>query len=206
MSVYESVGKRALDVAGAIVALPILGAVTVVVAPIIKLSDGGPVFFLGERRGRSGQHFTMYKFRSMRVNAPDLRNSDLSTVNSDSDPRVTRIGRILRATSLDELPQILNVLKGDMSFVGPRPNMTTQTWDELTDLERKRLRVRPGITGLAQASRRNAATSIEKYEIDEYYVDNLSMLLDLRVIGETISAVVASRNINAPSERSNTDD
>lgn len=199
MTIYRSGGKRALDIAGAIVLLPVLGLSVLIVAPLVKLSDRGPVFYASQRRGKDGIHFTMLKFRSMSVNAPDLRNSDLSTVNSDVDPRVTTLGRVLRKTSVDELPQLLNVLKGDMSFVGPRPNMTRQAWGELTDIERKRVRVRPGITGLSQAMHRNAASTEVKYRLDSQYVDVLSFRLDLTILVRTAWSVFAAKNINATS-------
>lgn len=197
MTFYQRYGKRAFDLAAGVAMLPLLAAAAVVTVPAIRLSDGGPALYRSERRGRHGRHFTMYKFRSMTVGAPDIRNADHSTLNSDNDSRVTPIGRLLRKTSIDELPQIFNVLKGDMSFVGPRPNMTRQTWDELTDVERKRIQVRPGITGLAQAYHRNAASTQEKYRLDCSYVDDFSFGMDLRILLKTASSVAASKNINS---------
>ncbi|SDL48494.1 sugar transferase [Tessaracoccus oleiagri] len=197
MSLYRRYGKRILDLALGVVALPLVGAAALVVVPAIRLEDGGPALYRSQRRGLRGRHFTMLKFRSMGVGAPDLRNADLSTLNSDDDPRVTRVGRIIRKLSVDELPQVLNVLRGDMSFVGPRPNMTRQSWDELTEQERKRVQVRPGITGLSQAYHRNAATTQQKYALDCEYVDTVSLLLDLKIIAKTFTSVLAARNINA---------
>lgn len=197
MGFYARVGKRVMDVVGAVVALPVVAAATVVVAPLIWADDRGPVFYASQRRGRDGRHFTMYKFRTMTVNAQDLRNADLSTVTSDRDPRVTRVGRILRKTSVDELPQFLNVLLGDMSLVGPRPNMTRQRWEDLTEVERKRVSVRPGITGWSQATVRNSAPTAEKYARDVRYVEELSFGLDLRILAMTVTSVVAAKNINA---------
>lgn len=199
MSLYRRFGKRGFDIVGAIVILPIVALVSIVVAPVIKINDGGPIFFTGERRGRYGRSFTMYKFRSMHVNAPDRRNTDFSTFNSESDSRVTSVGRVLRATSIDELPQILNVLRGDMSFIGPRPNMTRQRQEDLVEIERKRLEVRPGITGLAQAMYRNAATTSKKYETDAYYVEHLSLGLDLKILAKTVATVAMSKSINSDS-------
>ena len=195
---YEQAGKRILDLVGAAAALPLLAVSAAVVGTAVHLSDGGPVFYKSERRGRKGKSFEMYKFRSMHVGAPDLRNADHSTVNSNSDSRVTNIGRFLRSTSLDELPQVLNVLKGDMSFVGPRPNMATQELPDLTDVERKRLTVRPGITGLAQAAHRNSIPTAQKYELDARYVDNVSLRMDLTILAKTVVSVACSRNINSP--------
>lgn len=196
---YRNFGKRMLDVAAALLLLPLVLLAVVFVAPLTWLSDRGPVLYMSTRRGRNGRHFSMYKFRSMKVDAPDVRNADGSTVNSDDDPRVTKIGRLLRLTSVDELPQVWNVLRGDMSFVGPRPNMTRQSWDELTPIERKRVVVRPGITGLAQARHRNAATTAMKYRIDAEYVDHVSFALDARIIGWTVRSVVRARNVNTRS-------
>ncbi|WP_218975384.1 sugar transferase [Tessaracoccus massiliensis] len=186
-----------LDIVASLAALPLFAAVSVVLVPLIRLSDGGPALYVSQRRGMDGRHFTMYKFRTMKVNAPELRNADLSTVTSDSDPRVTKVGRVLRGASLDELPQLINVLKGDMSLVGPRPNLTRQTWDELTDIERKRLRARPGITGWAQAELRNSGTTAEKYMLDARYVDELSFVLDFRILLKTVMSVITAKNINA---------
>lgn len=114
--------KRVFDIIGSLLLLPFLLIIMIPVAIIIKLEDKGPVFYNAPRLGKGMREFPMYKFRSMKVNAPDIRNEDGSTFNSDDDPRVTKIGNVLRKTSIDELPQLLNVLKGDMSFVGPRPS------------------------------------------------------------------------------------
>lgn len=122
---YKSFFKRLLDFVFALIALPIFALIYIVVAPIVHFTDGGPVFYCGERIGRDGRLFKMYKFRSMRVNAPDIRLSDGSTYNGEDDPRVTKIGKMLRATSIDEIPQILNVLKGDMSLIGERDIIVT---------------------------------------------------------------------------------
>lgn len=201
MSLYARTGKRVFDFFGALLMLPVLGAAMLIAAPLIKISDGGPVFYGSRRRGMNGGHFTMLKFRSMTVDAPDLRNKDLSTVNDEFDPRVTALGRVLRKTSVDELPQLINVLRGDMSFVGPRPNMTRQTWEELGPLERKRIQVRPGITGLSQAFYRNSASTAQKYRIDCLYVDRISLGLDTRVLLQTVRSVIGARNINGTSSR-----
>jgi len=111
----------------------------------------------------------MYKFRSMKVNAPDIRNPDGSTFNSDSDYRVTQVGKILRKTSIDELPQVLNILKGEMSFIGPRPNLPNDS-NQYLGLENDRLKVRPGITGYSQAYYRNSITASERYQYDIMYI------------------------------------
>ena len=118
---YKCFFKRVLDLLLAILALPFVLLLIAIAAPLIWLEDRGSVFYNAKRMGRNGRPFKMFKLRSMKVNAPDLRNADGSTFNSSDDPRVTRIGRFMRKTSIDEIPQILNVLIGDMSFVGPRP-------------------------------------------------------------------------------------
>ena len=138
----------------------------------------------------------MFKFRSMKVNAPDIRNADGSTFNSEDDPRVTKIGKFLRKTSLDEVPQILNVLLGDMSLVGPRPNLPSVPYNSLPDIEKKRLNVRPGITGYNQAYFRNSVSSEVKFKNDVYYVENVSLIFDLRILIHTVISVFKHENIN----------
>ena len=123
---YKLFIKRLIDICVSLICIPFFALIFLFVAPIIYFTDKGPVFYSAERLGKNGKFFKMHKFRSMRVNAPDLRNADGSTFNSSSDPRVTRIGRMIRKTSLDETPQIFNVLKGDMSIIGPRAHLTTK--------------------------------------------------------------------------------
>ncbi len=199
---YKSYIKRLLDIVLSILTLPIQLIVFIVIAPIIFFEDRGSVFYLSKRRGIDGQIFNLYKYRSMTVNDPEIRNIDDSTWTSDSDTRVTKIGKILRKSSLDELPQILNVLKGDMSFIGPRPNLTKKNLSDFNELERKRVTVRPGITGYSQAYFRNSISSSEKYQYDCYYVDNISFQLDVKIFFKTLSSVLKQKNINAkPSNR-----
>lgn len=193
---YKVYGKRILDIAIGVIALPLVSCVLLICGPIIYLTDKGPIFYNAKRIGKNGKEFTMYKLRSMRVNAPDIRNTDGSTFNDDNDPRVTKIGRIMRKTSMDEFPQFLNVLKGDMSIIGPRPNLPTVPFEQLTDLEQKRLAVRPGITGYNQAYFRNSVSTIEKYENDVFYVEHLSFLMDIKVFLRTIISVLRRENIN----------
>ena len=136
----------------------------------------------------------MFKFRSMKMNAPDIRNADGTTFNSEKDIRLTRIGSFLRKTSIDELPQILNVFLGDMSFVGPRPSPmgNERTY---TDFVKKKFDVRPGITGYNQALLRNSATLEERYKNDIYYAENLSFLLDCKIIYMTLRSVLCRENV-----------
>lgn len=131
----------------------------------------------------------------MKVNAPDLRNPDGSTFNSEDDPRVTKIGKFMRKTSIDELPQILNVLKGDMSIVGPRPTLYSGDYSTFDEQTKKRYVVRPGITGYTQAYFRNSIGQDEKFKHDAWYVDNLSFMLDVKVIFKTFFSVVKQKDI-----------
>lgn len=180
---YKHFFKRLIDLILSLIGLPFFCLIFIVLAPIIFLTDRGPVFYNAPRLGRNGKVFNMYKFRSMKVNAPDIRNKDGSTYNGDDDPRVTKIGRFMRKTSLDETPQLLNVLKGDMSVIGPRPFVTTHYYgyDKLEPKMKKRIEVRPGITGYSQAYYRNSITQDEKIEQDCYYADHVSFLLDVKV-------------------------
>lgn len=189
--------KRLLDILISLVALPFFGLIFLVLAPVIYFTDKGPVFYNAPRLGKNGKIFNMYKFRSMKVNAPDLRNADGSTYNGADDPRVTKIGKIMRKTSLDELPQLLNVLKGDMSIVGPRGFLTTKfkSLELLSELERKRLTVRPGITGYSQAYFRNSISMEDKIKYDCYYVDHMSLWLDIKIVFQTAISVLKHENI-----------
>ena len=193
---YKNHIKRGIDIILSLITLPIVIISIVIMAPIIYITDPGPIFYNGVRRGKDGKTFKMLKFRSMYVNAPDVRNKDGSTYNSDNDPRVTKIGRIMRKLSIDEIPQMLNVLIGDMSFVGPRPTLATKSFDEVEIERRRRYDVRPGITGYSQAYFRNSISQEEKYKYDLYYVDNLSLKLDVKIFFKTIESVLMRKNIN----------
>lgn len=195
---YKRFGKRLVDIIIGLFALPVVILFLIICGPIIYFTDKGPIFYNAKRVGKNGKIFTMYKFRSMRVNAPDIRNADGSTYSSDNDPRVTRIGKIMRKTSIDEFPQFLNVLKGDMSVIGPRPNLPTVPFGKLSELEQRRLAIRPGITGYNQAYYRNSVSAIEKYKNDVFYVDNLTLLMDVRVLLHTVISVLKRENINIP--------
>lgn len=187
--------KRLFDIILSLIALPFVLLVIIIFAPIIYITDKGPIFYNAERLGHKGKIFKMYKLRSMKVNAPDIRNADGSTYNGADDPRVTKVGRFMRKTSIDEFPQFLNVLKGDMSLIGPRPTLATKSYDELTDDQKKRYFVRPGITGYSQAYYRNSATADQKLEHDIYYVENISLWLDVKILFKTIFSVLKRENI-----------
>lgn len=197
---YKKFFKRAIDIVLSLIALPFVLLVIVVMAPFIYFTDKGPVFYNATRRGKDGKTFKMFKLRSMYVNSPNLKNADGSAFNSDNDPRVTKVGKFMRKTSVDELPQILNVLIGDMSFIGPRPTMPTTPYEELPELAKKRLVARPGITGYAQAYYRNSITQDEKFKHDCYYVDNMSFVLDVKILFQTVFSVLKRENINTTTE------
>lgn len=194
---YRCFFKRFIDVTICLIGLPFFVLIFVVFAPIIWLSDFGPVFFIADRLGKKGKIFKMYKFRSMRVDSPNWLNSDGSTYNGKNDPRVTRIGKFMRKTSLDETPQLLNVLLGQMSIIGPRAFMVTKplNYDDLDDKHKLRLEVLPGISGYSQAYFRNSATVEEKVEHDVYYVEHLSFMFDVKIFFKTILSVVSLKNI-----------
>lgn len=191
---YQNVVKRIFDFLIALFLCPIILLITIPVAIFIKLEDGGSIFFNGERYGRNMKKFKMMKFRTMKMHSPDIRNQDGSTYNSASDPRLTKIGSFLRRTSIDELPQIFNVLCGDMSFVGPRPSPmgNESTYDEFV---MKKFLVRPGITGYNQALLRNSATMEERYKNDVFYSENISLALDIKIIFLTVEGVLKKKNI-----------
>lgn len=191
---YKKYFKRIFDLILALLALPFLFIILAIVGPMIYFQDKGPIFYNAPRLGKNGKVFQMYKFRSMKVNAPDLRNEDGSTFNSENDPRLTKIGKFIRKTSLDEAPQLLNIIKGDMSIIGPRPDLP-EALEIYSFLEKRKLLVRPGVTGYNQAFFRNSVTSKNKFKNDVYYVENISFLLDLKIFFTTVYTVVLSKNI-----------
>ena len=192
--IYRNVVKRLLDLLFSLIALPFVAIVGIPIAFAVKREDGGPVFYRSLRYGKDMKKFDMLKFRSMKVNAKDIRNEDGTTFNSANDERQTRIGKLLRKTSLDELPQVVNVLKGDMSLIGPRPSpMGNEA--TYTDFVKKKFAVRPGITGYNQALKRNSATLEERYKNDVFYAENVSFPLDVKIILMTIVSVLKRKNI-----------
>lgn len=195
---YKHFLKRIIDIIIGLIALPFVILVVIIFAPIIYLTDKGPVFYNATRAGKNYKPFKMFKLRSMYVNAPDIRNADGSTFNSDNDPRVTPIGKFMRKTSLDEFPQFLNILIGDMSFIGPRPKLwdSNLSLDEMPDDYYKSYMVKPGISGYAQAYYRNSITQDEKFHWDAYYAEHCNFILDIKIIIRTIHTVIASKNIN----------
>lgn len=192
---YSRFIKRWLDIVISIILLPLVIPVIFLFGILVWLEDKGSVFYLANRRGLNGEIFIMYKLRSMEMNAPDIRNEDNSTFNSADDSRVTKIGRLMRKTSIDELPQIINVLKGDMSWVGPRPVTIEKPLSEYDQKRLERLKVRPGITGYQQAYYRNSISQEEKFELDAQYVKKLSFWLDVKIVLKTIQTVLFRKNI-----------
>ena len=191
---YANVVKRILDILISFTLLPFVLLLTIPIGILIKSEDGGSVFYCGERYGRKMRKFRMFKFRTMKMNAPDIRNIDGTTYNSVKDSRLTKIGSFLRKTSLDELPQLFNVLIGDMSLLGPRPSPlgNEKTYNEFI---LRKFEVRPGITGYNQAVKRNSATLRERYRNDIYYVDNISFRFDLYICYLTVKTVLLRKNI-----------
>lgn len=193
-NMYSNFVKRFIDIFVSLIFCVFVLLLIIPVGLLIKLEDGGSVFYCGERYGKNMKKFRMFKFRTMKMNAPDIRNSDGTTYNSDKDIRLTKIGSFLRKTSLDELPQLFNVLIGDMSLIGPRPSPlgNEKTYD---DFIMRKFKVRPGITGYNQAIKRNSATLEERYRNDVYYVDNISFNLDMYIICLTLKTVLSRKNI-----------
>ena len=193
---YKHIIKRLFDIMIGLLALPFVLLFIISLGPIIYFTDKGPIFYNGPRIGLHGKVFKMCKFRSMKVNAPDIRTADGSTYNSDDDPRVTKIGRFMRKTSLDEIPQFLNVLAGQMSFVGNRPD-TPRMLDVYTNEQKKWLFItKPGITGYSQAYYRNSTSCEEKISNDIYYAKHESFIMDVKIIFRTFKTVLFRENIN----------
>jgi len=183
--------KRILDLILGIIGLILTSPLWLYVIIRIKAEDRGPVFFVQERVGKNGKLFRMYKFRSMIVGA---EKKGLGVFIRTDDERITRIGKFIRKTSIDELPQLINVLKGEMSIVGPRPTLEYQV-KRYNEEQKRRLSVKPGITGWAQINGRNNMTWPEKIKLDLWYVDHWSIGLDLKIIGRTIWFVLKKEGI-----------
>lgn len=191
---YNKHFKRIIDISICIIGFPIFVILFFVFGLMIKLEDKGPIFYKAERIGKDSKLYKMYKFRSMKVNAPLLLNSDGSTYNSKDDSRVTKIGKFMRETSIDEIPQILNVLKGDMSLIGPRASLASVI-GTFSDNEIDKMKVRPGITGYTQAYYRNNISNKEKRVKDAWYANNVSFWLDVKIFIKTIITVLKKEGI-----------
>ncbi|MEM8946052.1 MAG: sugar transferase [Planctomycetota bacterium] len=196
---FYSVMKRTIDVAISAFLLVLLSPILLLSAVLVKLTDGGSIFYPHTRVGEGGNEFTCYKFRSMVVNAERMKSNlaffntheDHRTFKIPNDPRVTWFGRIMRRTSIDELPQLWNVLKGEMSIVGPRPPVVTEveqyTWDDM-----QRLTVKPGLTCIWQVSGRSRLPFPEQLKMDIEYIEKRSLALDLKLIALTVPAVLSA--------------
>jgi len=182
--------KRAVDILGALVALTLFGVPMLLVALMVRIKLGSPVLFHQERAGFAGRKFRMVKFRSM----TDERGPNGELLPDDQ--RLPRFGQLLRSTSLDELPELLNVLKGDMSLVGPRP-LLVRYLDRYNADQARRHELRPGLTGWAQVNGRNAVGWKERFEMDVWYVDNVSLLLDLKILIKTFGKVVKRSGVSS---------
>lgn len=191
--------KRVFDILVSIVLIILLSPLWLIVAIIIKIESKGPVIFKQIRVGENERHFMFYKFRTMRHGAEKLKDSlkHLSDIDGPvfkikRDPRITRVGKFLRKSSIDELPQLFNILKGDMTLVGPRPPVPEEV-KKYGKRERGRLTVRPGLTGLWQVSGRNDISFVEWVELDLYYIKYRSLILDLKILIRTIPAVLSGK-------------
>ncbi len=188
---YRKFGKRFLDILLSVIVCVILAPVYLITGLAIRIESGKPVIFRQKRLGLGGREFEIYKFRSMVQNA---EHTGSGVYSGKGDARVTKVGRIIRATSIDELPQAVNILKGDMSFIGPRPPLTYHPWpiEEYTPEQKRMFDVRPGITGWAQVHGRKAVEWHKRIEMNVWYVDHLSFLLDLKIFFMTIFKVATN--------------
>lgn len=199
---YKNIFKRVFDFILALVALPFWVIILVIIGPIIYFQDKGAIFYNAPQLGKDGKVFKMYKFRSMKINAPDLRNDDGSTFNAEDDPRLTKIGKFIRKTSLDETPQLLNIIKGDMSIIGPRPDLPEHR-DLYEGNEERKLEIRPGVTGYNQAYFRNTVPWKERIQNDIYYIDHLSWWLDIKIFFKTAISVLKREDVFVTEKNTN---
>ena len=186
---YKNCIKRVIDVTLSVLAIIVLSWLYIIISILIKCTSKGPVLFKQDRIGRDGKVYKIYKFRSMKVGA------EKSDVYSDNkDPRVTGIGKFIRATSIDELPQLFNILKGDMALIGPRPPLTYHPWkwEEYSDFQRRMFEVRPGITGWAQTHGRKDVEWNKRIELNVWYVDHVSFGLDFKIFWLTILKILTN--------------
>lgn len=184
---YKNVIKRISDFILALILLIIAAIPMLIVAMCIKIEDKGPIIYKSKRVGKNCKIFNVYKFRSMKVNRQELHS------NLSHEQMVTKVGKVIRKTSLDELPQLINILKGEMSFIGPRP-WIPEYYEWFTDEQKRRSNVLPGISGLAQVKGRNGINIFKKIEYDLYYVEHISMWLDIKIVFETIVQVFKKTN------------
>lgn len=189
--------KSILDFIFSLLFLIILLPVFIIIATAIKLDSKGSAFFIQERVGKDGKLFKVYKFRTMYQNNQQVKSDNYYT--EENDPRITRVGRFLRKTSLDELPQLINIIKGEMSFIGPRPTLKYQV-DQYNEFQLQRLKMKPGVTGWAQVNGRNSIPWPDRIKYDVYYVNNYSLLFDLKILLKTIKVVLYHEGIYGKKE------
>jgi len=192
--------KRIIDLFGSLIGAIIISPILIVIVLLVKLTSRGPVLFKQERIGKYGKVFKILKFRTMIVNAEAM--GDGLFVKTEKDNRITKIGKILRATSLDELPQLWNVIIGDMSLVGPRPPVPyhPHKFHEYTEHQKKRFNMRPGITGLTQVTVRNSVTWDERIPVDIEYVEKFNLWLDIKILFKTIQKIFVRESIYIQSQ------
>ena len=196
MRKFNLIIKRCIDILGSIFGLIILSPVLLIIAFLIKSTSSGPIFFKQKRLGYKGKIFEIIKFRTMIVNAEHIGNG--LRVEDDSDERITKIGHFLRKTSLDEIPQLINVLKGDMSLVGPRPPVTYHPYkgyENYSKIAKRRFDMRPGMTGLAQVCVRNSVDWNERIKYDIEYVCQFNIFLDIAILLKTIETILNTEKI-----------
>jgi len=188
--------KRSLDLAGSIIGTILISPFLLFIALVIKLTSKGPVLFKQKRLGKKGEEFKVLKFRTMVVNAEKI--GDGLTVKNNNDNRITEVGKLLRSTSLDELPQLFNVISGKMSLVGPRPPVTYFPYNgykSYPEWAKKRFNMRPGVTGLTQITVRNSVSWDERIKVDNKYIDNFNVWLDIKILFKTLFKLFKSENI-----------
>lgn len=196
MKKFDLILKRGIDVSFSLIGIILSSPILLMIALSIKFTSSGPVFFLQQRIGQNGESFEIIKYRTMVMNAENI--GDGLTVKSHTDTRITKVGKFLRASSLDELPQLFNVLIGNMSLVGPRPPVTYypyKGYDNYPNWAKKRFTMKPGVTGMAQITVRNSVSWDERIIVDNRYIDSFSILLDLKILILTINRLFKSENI-----------
>ena len=188
---YKHFFKRFFDIIFSLLGIIMLSIFMIIIAIAIKIESKGPVFFKQERLGKNGKVFKILKFRSMCVGAEQMAGGVYS---GKGDTRVTKVGKFIRKTSLDEIPQLFSVLKGDMSFIGPRPPLTYHPWtfDKYTEEQKKMFNVRPGISGWAQVNGRKGVEWNKRIKLNVWYVENVSLWLDIKILFKTVAKVFSN--------------
>ncbi len=196
--------KRLIDFLGSLIGLIVISPILAIIALCIKVTSKGPVFFRQDRLGKNGRVFKILKFRTMVVNAEKI--GDGLSIKSENDDRITKVGKFLRATSLDELPQLLNVILGQMSLVGPRPPVTYHPYDGYENYPswaKKRFTMCPGVTGLTQVTVRNSVSWDERIKVDNQYVNSFTIWVDVKILFRTVYKLFKSENIYMEADNQN---